>query len=107
MAKKNQLLRELVIEQYLSGKNPNQIKDIELDKVSIRTIYNWIKQFEQNGQTKDQNHSGRPCKYSYNKKKKIKRLVREKKPVRAIGRLLKIPETSVRRYVKTTGLKVT
>ncbi|CAF0799222.1 unnamed protein product [Brachionus calyciflorus] len=73
------VLRELAISHYRSGKSNNEISELFAGKLSIRTVSRWIKDFRDTGKT----HfipTGRPNQiYNHLIRKKIKRLV--KKPI--------------------------
>ncbi len=59
MAKSN-VLRDLAISHFKSGKKPYQIYEIINKQATLRTVYNWISYMKKNYRTHNLKSPGRP-----------------------------------------------
>ena len=76
--------------------------------VSVRTMYKWLARFRNEGVVGLRDRGSRPkqlrCSVSVGQRRRIEQLRRERRPYREIAKRVKVPLSTVARYVKALGL---
>ena len=76
--------------------------------VSLRTIYKWLKRFNKEGVQGLQDRGSRPrrlrCALNVKQRLRIEQLRRERRPYREIAKQVRVPLSTVARYVQRLGL---
>ncbi len=103
---KPQVFRDLVIGHHQIGTKPKEIFQYLLKKVSMRQIYQWIKEYKDSGKISPNISTGRPFSITISQRIKIHNLFSKNTPVSKIAFLLKIDRSTIRRYIKKRKLKV-